>query len=1163
MEKRSIERHLMEEFIHLDGGEGTIPARTIDVSRNGMKVIVNHPHSFDKIHRISVNLPGDGGEGIPCHIRRSRKSEEQWEIGLEFDGETDARMLLIERWLESFENRRQETDSAPTESRQIPRTRCTITDISCEQNDVEVFSAEDLSADGMLLKISGKVSSGDLLRFSIKLPENTRRIFFSGRVAYLVENSSETFFSAGIAVEEMRETDRNRLRKFIVDIASGVAMLEYHKLLEREEPCSEFRIDGDEAAEMIRIISKDGLTINHLEEEGLRILETRIDEINETDFFAPTPECHSKTAFFSFSLEGASYSFSTSRNGWDNNIGTFSIPAVIYRGEKRSGQRKGDKGHIELSLSSRSRKVTGQVIDSSRRGILCEIPVTSFNGHPPNAGKPLDILINGKTIPGEIRHIIKDRSEEGHMVYRMGLETGIRRLTPESTIYSTDAWNKAWNGPQYSFNNPNLVHPVNVSYTDFNNRRISALLHIINPEEPCVAIVIPPAFGKKKEALAPLALTLMTNFSAAGKNLAVLRYDGIDRPGESEKANCNPRRGYEMINYRIDQGYIDLEATMHWVKNNDFFQADKTVLISFSMSALDARRLQASPKAPQADYWISVMGVSSAQGALRNILGGLDVIASHRMGLPIGTMGMLGQLINMDRMAADMTRLGYSTTADARETMSKIKSPVTWLFGAYDKWIIPEEIYDIMSIRASGEREIIEIPTAHNLRTSNDAIKTFQMLSDAILRRLSGIEIHSVTPDKTELLDLLTRERERVMENEKLDTRRYWKGYLIGEKEGEEGYDFYSKLTEFREFLDDEIFLLNLEPGKSIADMGCGTGLVSQAILTNLAEKGVDLRGTRFTAVDLIDEALIKAEKKYHELCTSYPELEVVEDSWISMDLEPDALAGLRAIVKQPEDSQVFIADLHGRIKGLQSETILRLEKIPEIMMSGILKGNHINIGMQKEIDSYINAEDSMILTDWNRAVRFILGDLDEKDLKPDRRMGSGRISSNHLTKVRTSDLVLAVLDLGDWGRDGKLPIEDNNFDVICGSLFLSYLYAPGEAVKEFFRMLKPEGRLLISTMKPDSDISGILTRYIKEQFSLETGSALKEKREDNLREARSMLNEAAALFSLEEDGWFRFFDEEELISMMENAGFSNIQVTGSLGKPAQAHIITGEKKKV
>ena len=88
------------------------------------------------------------------------------------------------------------------------------------------------------------------------------------------------------------------------------------------------------------------------------------------------------------------------------------------------------------------------------------------------------------------------------------------------------------------------------------------------------------------------------------------------------------------------------------------------------------------------------------------------------------------------------------------------------------------------------------------------------------------------------------------------------------------------------------------------------------------------------------------------------------------------------------------------------------------------------------------------------------------------------------------------------------------------------------------YRMLRPGGRLLISSMVPDSDISGIFTRYITEQATLDVESAQSKEREHNLREARTMLNEAASLFSLEEDGWFRFFDESQLISMMLGSRF-------------------------
>jgi hypothetical protein len=62
-------------------------------------------------------------------------------------------------------------------------------------------------------------------------------------------------------------------------------------------------------------------------------------------------------------------------------------------------------------------------------------------------------------------------------------------------------------------------------------------------------------------------------------------------PVKAKMPTVMRRRGYEMLGYRIEQGYADLEASMQWVKTNTEFQADQVVLISFSMAALDARRL--------------------------------------------------------------------------------------------------------------------------------------------------------------------------------------------------------------------------------------------------------------------------------------------------------------------------------------------------------------------------------------------------------------------------------------------------------------------------------------------------------------------------------------------------------------------------------------------
>ncbi len=1172
-EKRSIARHQLTEKIHLEGGEDIVTGRTVDVSRNGMKVVVKDTGGLYDTSHVSVKLPGAEGDGIPCRVRRRQLGDGHWEFGLEFDGESDARMLLMERWLESLEKQTSETESAPKESRQVPRTRCTLEAIDCSSDNIEVISALDLSLDGMLLRVRGEVGKGDLLPLTMHLEGATHSISFTARAVYVAGSAENELSDVGVAVEEMRELDRNRLRSFIIDIASGAAMLEYQRLLERKEPSLEFQIPGLKALNLLRRLAEERQTMNFLDDGALRILETRIEKIEDEYLSIATPEPQTgdsvNKAFFSFVHDGSSFSFSTGRISWKDGLGIFEIPDCIYRGEKRAGHRRTADGNTVLvfqegtgskTATESSDSVRARILDSSRRGVLCEVDPAAFSGRIPGPGSILELISDEESVPGELRHIIRTVDANGAEIYRLGIETGIRRRPAETEIYNTERWANAWEAPERSLGDKDLVRPRPVEYSDAAGRRIAGLLHLNAPGKKCTAVVIPPAFGKKKEALGPLALTLMAHFCAAGENLAVLRYDGIDRPGESDNSNAHARRGYEMLGYRIDQGYEDLEASVRWIRNNNLFEVDKVAVISFSMAALDTRRLQSNPGVPKADYWISVMGVSSSQSALRNILGGLDVIANNRMGLPIGTMGMLGQLIDMDRMASDMIRLGYAVAADARAAMSQVNIPVTWIYGAHDKWMVPEEILDIMSIKARGDREVIEIPTAHNLRSSDDALKAFKMISDSILRRLRGREVPSVSPDKGEMLDLLTRERERIVTQENLDTKRYWKGYLVGEGANEEGYDFYRRLAEFREFLEVEVDLLDPKPGESIADLGCGTGLVSEAILNRLADIGPitgDLSSTRFTAVDLVEEAVGKAAEKYRSLSHSHPVLNEINDSWLSMDLEPDPLAALRRCIGNKD---VSIEDLRDRIQGLNNDAVDRLAACPPASVTRYLLGTRLDNEVRAQTELLIGPGDILLLDDVNRAARFITGQLDEEDLKPARRRGHGPIGSDRLSSLRTSELLTAILDFGDATWEGKLPVEDGTFDAVSASLLLSYFFAPEEAVREFARMLRPGGRLLLSTMKPDSDISAIFTKYIAEQSTMDARTARDSEREKNLREARTMLNEAAALFSLEEDGWFRFFDENELVSMMHDAGFTDIRCRESLGIPGQAVIVCGIK---
>jgi len=1124
----------------------------VDVSFSGMRIIVNQPSDFDKVKRISVELPGAGGEGIPCLIRRNVRDEGDWEFGLEFAGETNAQMLLVKRWIDSLEKQKNQEESSSLSSRHEPRTRCVITDIECTNRELVIHSAQNISTKGMLMRGIGSLKSKDILSLKMRLPGSSWPISVETRVVYMIDSGSRNQFQAGLSIVKISEAGHDRIQQFISDTSRNLAMLGYQKRIIQGEPPEEFQISGTRAIAMFYDLQKETCTVNLLDEENLRILKTRIEEFRGIIFKVASPRNVSNPAFFSFTRNGASYFFSASLKAWKDGYGEFQIPIRIYRGEKRGEKRKTGRGRIKLRIPSVREPVPVQILDSSQKGMQVEVYAESLSGVVPVIGGALEIVVGGESMPGEIRHVVEHLGDmENRIVYRIGLETGIKRKIPDVITYEADNWIKTWRGPTRSLRNQNLLQPERVSYRDHQGRELVALLHASNTKQPAIVIIIPPAFGKKKETFAALALTLLTSFAAAGENVAVLRYDGTDRPGESANSNPNVRAGNEMIGYRINQSYTDLEATINWVHNNEKIRVDKTILITFDMASLEARRLQTFSEDLRADHWVSVMGVVSAQSALKNMLCGLDIIANHRMGIPIGTVNLLGQLIDMDRLAADITHLGYATTSDAREAMAQIELPITWICGAYDKWTSPEEIRDIMSVASPGERELIEIPSAHNLRISDNGMASFQIISDAILRQLAGFSGPTVMPDESELTELIARERGRTKAKEVLDIPNFWKSYMLGERTDGRGYDSYGEIAEFQEFVQLELALLKPMVSESIADMGCGTGLISQAILFDLGTRDINLAGTKFIGIDLIPELLARAKGKYNKLSRENPRLKQVEVTWKSLDLEPFPLAGIRNVLKQPGAKSV--EQLRGKIQGIGHECLDRLGALDGKLMSEILEGRIIDTSTRQVIEKSIGSDEALFLEDINRGARFIEGKLTQKDLKIDLRQGQGPLSTQQLQNLKSSDLVLRKLDFGSWKRDGKLPLEDDSFDAICGSLLLPYLFAPAEAVKEFARMLKPGGRILLSTMKPDYDIFGIFGNHARFQSG--------KNHEENPGAILNVVGEAARLLSLEEDGWFRFLSEKELVSMMKEAGFINIRIEQGLGAPPQAIIATGEKK--
>jgi SAM-dependent methyltransferase len=278
---------------------------------------------------------------------------------------------------------------------------------------------------------------------------------------------------------------------------------------------------------------------------------------------------------------------------------------------------------------------------------------------------------------------------------------------------------------------------------------------------------------------------------------------------------------------------------------------------------------------------------------------------------------------------------------------------------------------------------------------------------------------------------------------------------------------------------------------------------------------------------------------------------------YIQMDLDPNRLIPVEKFIK---DGSLDFNFLRNRIDGLMNVTIDQLLLNASPRLYAIMRGSALTLDDSTYLKGNFSDAAYETIVEFNRAARFIKKKLVVQDLKDSGFVHQGVVTDENYIHLRTSDLIFTRLDFRNNGLELNFKFSTDSFDKIAASLFISYLYNPDDSIYEFYRMLKPGGRLLVSSMKPDSDISLIFTDYIHKVQKFDLADTEIKDQEMNLTAARAMLNEAASLFELEEDGYFRFYSDNELVSLFENAGFKNISVTSSLGKPEQAVIITGEK---
>ncbi|MEM1223230.1 MAG: methyltransferase domain-containing protein, partial [Verrucomicrobiota bacterium] len=145
----------------------------------------------------------------------------------------------------------------------------------------------------------------------------------------------------------------------------------------------------------------------------------------------------------------------------------------------------------------------------------------------------------------------------------------------------------------------------------------------------------------------------------------------------------------------------------------------------------------------------------------------------------------------------------------------------------------------------------------------------------------------------------------------------------------------------------------------------------------------------------------------------------------------------------------------------------------------------------------------------------------------------------NHLAAVSGVGFSYRKINF-DEVSEKELPFVDNSVNKICNSLVLSYLKKPYDLVKEFYRILKPGGVAVISSMKPGCDMTVLYHDSIAANYS-----------EDNDRDAKVLLSAAGKIKLKQDSGVYSFFTLEELERFAFEAGFSKISGFRTFGDQA------------
>ena len=824
------------------------------------------------------------------------------------------------------------------------------------------------------------------------------------------------------------------------------------------------------------------------------------------------------------------------------------FPHVIYYSEKRSRIRHQLPYAKQLSARLRDPRahecwIEFPLLEVSSSGASFQADLGQALILPGSVFDPLVIAV-GET------QVLSERAEVRHVTsvpecneFKVGVRFSAKRRPQRRD--AADSLRATLEGPP---RRSEADRAQVVKFLNGDGEELVALLNrTVRHEEFCgPVVVILPSWGHSKESFCGYALNLIESFDRADAPVAVLRLDYTHHKGESYIPERNRIPGRETLNFTFSHALADAEAALDFCYNNPLFSPTGVTLVAPSFNGQLALHLAA--REHRITHLILPMSTPSTNELMMNASGGVDYIGGALRGVRFGMVDFLGLLVDMDHVATDAIDARIAFFNDAEEDASRITCPATWLLGKHDAWINPTQVERLLVRASRADTEIISVDAGH-LPTHDESVGVALEVTRAAMRQLGLDPMLAVASSPAKLEAIQRDEWARAPRARLASSTEYWQGYLLGTTGDALGFDVLAFTDAYQDFAMTQISMLSLDRSHRMLDAGAGTG--------QFAAKLLDASQTlphRLDLLDLVPEALERARERLNRSAR----VNEVELQWHVADLQISRLAPIKRFICGEYPG---IGHLRDRVVGLTHDIVNQLELEYRATTAMLV---HRAIRGEITTDhalSFLDETTRTAVSDLGRAARFLNGKIVPSDLNHEHALeGRLLLRRAETSKLTTQYLKFDLLDFGDAAVPKSLPLVSSSFDRIICSLVLPYLLNPDETLAELVRALRPGGVIVISTMKPDTDIS-LLQHDLMEKVSaghIKPPPGMSPTR--LLAELRAYTCAAAKLLRLTDEGTFHFLRAHELRILLETVGLVDIKLECCFGKPPQAYVASGRK---